>query len=168
MSSSFSLRCIGANAWTEKYLLALKCLLASSTLDKEHSKVHEQTVRFKLALDKDPDALASRSGEIIKSGFNLIPSTSDLSKFNDEFLSRHKNCARRTTSALAVRKLLNPGSSAVCEKDIAAVISLPTISLQEATEALQLLTSWKSGEVEGLRSKAAAKWPNATIFAAKP
>jgi hypothetical protein len=145
----------------------LKCLLASSALDKEHSKVHEQTIRFKLALDKDPDALAPKSGEVIKLEFNLVPSSMDLSTFNDKYLKKHKDCARRSISALATRKLLNPGSSSTCEKDIVAVINLPSISIQEATEALELLTSWKSSEVEALRSRAATKWPKATIFAAK-
>jgi hypothetical protein len=34
---------------TEKYLLALKCLLAAHSIEPPQSKLHEQLVRFRLA-----------------------------------------------------------------------------------------------------------------------
>ncbi|KAF8865474.1 N-terminal acetyltransferase A, auxiliary subunit [Acephala macrosclerotiorum] len=150
-----------------KYLLALKCLLAASALDKEHSKVHGQVVRFKLALDKDSDVLPPKSAEVVKSEFTLLPASVDLSKYNDEYLAKHKDCARRTLLALKVRKLLKPDSPLAVERDVAAVVNLPTITMEEAIEALELLALWKSSELDGYRTKAAAKWPKATIFAAK-
>jgi len=152
--------------YTEKYLLALRCLLAAAAIDREHSQVHEQIVRFKLAFDKDGAELPPKSAEIIKSELNLLLASTTPSKFNDEYLSKHKNCARRTLSALKVRKLLSPDSASSCEKDTAAVIDLPSITFQEAKEALELLSLWKSSKAESFRTTAAAKWPKATVFAA--
>lgn len=151
---------------TEKYLLALKCLLAAAALDKEHSKVHEQIVTFKLAIDKDTNGIAAKSAEVINSEFTLLPASVNLSQYNDEYLSRNKECARRTVSALKVRKLLVPDSAGQCGKDVVGVLKIPSITLEEATEALELLSSWKSSEVESFRKAAAAKWPKASIFEA--
>jgi hypothetical protein len=149
---------------TEKYLLALKCLLAAAALDKDHSKVHEHIVTFKLAIDKDMEGLPAKTSEVIKSEFILLPASVKLSQYNDEYLSRNKDCARRTVSALKVRKVLAPDSVGQCGRDIVAVLKLPSITLEEATEALELLSSWKSSEVEGFRKEAAAKWPKSIRF----
>ncbi|PMD48716.1 N-terminal acetyltransferase A, auxiliary subunit [Hyaloscypha variabilis F] len=150
----------------KKYLLALKCLLAAAALDKEHSKVHEQIIRFKLAPDKDIEGLPAKSAEVIKSEFTLLPPSVNLSQYNDEYLSRNKDCARRTLSVLKVRKLLTPDSVGQCAKDVAGVLKLPTITSEEAQEALELLSSWKSSELESFRKAASGKWPKASIFKA--
>jgi hypothetical protein len=150
----------------EKYILALKCLLAAAGLDGEHSKVHEQTVRFKLAIEKDIEELPPKSAEIIKSEVTLLPASKPLTQYNDEYLTKHRDCVRRTLSALSVRKLLSPDSASSCATDVAATIKLQSITMEEAKEALELLSSWQSAEVESFRSSAAAKWPNATAFVA--
>jgi hypothetical protein len=135
-------------------------------LDKEDSRVHEQIIRFKLAVDTASEDLHPKSAEIIKSEFTLIPASTPLAKFNEDYLSRHKDSVRKTISALKVRKLLSSNSTSSCERDIAAVIELPTITSEEARETLELLRTWKSSESESFRSKAAAKWPKATVFEA--
>ena len=150
---------------TEKYLLALKCLLAAWTLNKEHSKVHEQLIRFKQAIDQDSETLAPQAAEIIKSEFTLLPASKSLLQYNEDYLSRNKDCARRTLSALKVRKLLSPQSAVSCKKDAVDVIKLPSITIEEAKEALELLRSWNSSDIDSIRSQAAAKWPRATAFA---
>jgi hypothetical protein len=148
----------------EKYLLALKCLLAAADLDKEHSKVHEQIVRFKLAIDKNLEGVPAKSAEVIKSEFTLLPASVNLSQYNDEYLSKNMDCARRTLSALEVRKLLVPESAGQCQKDVVGVLNLPIVTLEEAREGLELLSSWKSSELETFRKAAAAKWPKASVF----
>jgi hypothetical protein len=150
---------------TEKYLLALKCLLAASSLGPEHSKVHEQKIRFKQAITSELESVPAKSAEVIKSEFTLLPESADLTQYNDEYLTKHKDCARRTVAALKVRKLLSPDKATDCEKSIAGVIELPNITVEEATEALDLLKSWNSSEAESLRAAAASKWPHATVFA---
>jgi peptide alpha-N-acetyltransferase len=149
---------------TEKYLLALKCLLAASVLDKEHSKVHEQTIRFKLALDENIKGLPTTSAEVIKTEFTLLPIPVNLAQYNDDYLSKHKDCARRTLSALKVRRMLSPNSAPSIERDAVAILNLPDITFEEAKEGLVVLNAWKSSEAETFRKIAATKWPKATVF----
>lgn len=145
--------------------MALKCLLAAAALDKEHSKVHEQIIRFKLAIDNNKETLSPQAAEVIKSEFNLLPAGADVTAYNDEYLSRNKDCSRRMVSALKVRKLLSPDSASSVEKDVVGVLDLPSITLDEAKEAYALLSAWKSNEAEAFRQLAEAKWPNASVFA---
>lgn len=112
------------------------------------------------------EGVSATSLEIIKSEFALLPSSTNPAKYNDEYLAKHKDSALSTLSAIRVRKLLSPDSALSCEKDVAAVIELPSVTLKEAEEALELLSSWKSTEVESFQSSAAAKWPKATVFSA--
>lgn len=127
--------------------------------------MHEQIIRFKLAIDKDIESVPQKSAEVIKSEFNLVPQSASLTQINDDYLSKNKDCARRIVSALKARKLLSPDSSSSCENDIAALIKLPSLTFEEAREILELLTSWKSSQADSFRSGAAAKWPKAAVFA---
>ncbi|TVY59127.1 N-terminal acetyltransferase A complex auxiliary subunit NAA15 [Lachnellula suecica] len=149
-----------------KYLLALRCLLAASALDKDNSKVHSQTIRFKLALDRDLASLDPKAAAVIKSEFTLIPSGTSLTQFNNAYLSAHKDWARRTLASLSSRKLLADSLAPSADADVVAVLKLDSVTLEEAAEGLELLKSWKSGEIEAFRKAAAAKWPKATVFAA--
>lgn len=128
--------------------------------------MHEQVVRFKLATDQDAETLSSQSAQIIKSEFTILPESTSLSQYNDEYLASHKDCARRTLSALKARSLIKPDLAASCQKDAAALIKLPSITIEEATETLELLRSWNSTDIDSFRSQAAAKWPKAVVFAA--
>jgi len=139
-------------------------LLAAAFLDKEHSKVHEQIVRFKLAIDKDSETLSPQSRDVIKSEFKLLPAAGDLERFNEEYLTKNKDCAQRTISALKVRKILSPDSASSVEKDIVGVLDLPSITIQEASQAYELLRSWRSSDSEAFRLLAGAKWPKSSIF----
>ncbi|TVY25801.1 N-alpha-acetyltransferase, NatA auxiliary subunit [Lachnellula hyalina] len=150
----------------KKYLLALRCLLAASALDNEHSKVHSQTIRFKLALDKDLATLPPKVAEIIKSEFTLLPESVSLTQFNNDYLSKYEDCARRTLSGLSARKLLAHDLAPSTDADVVKVLKIDNVAMEEAVEGLELLQSWKSGALEAFRKAAAAKWPNATVFAA--
>jgi N-alpha-acetyltransferase 15/16, NatA auxiliary subunit len=46
------------------------------------------------------------------------------------------------------------------------ILKLPTITWEEAKEAFELLSSWKSGEVNNFQKEAAARWPKALAFEA--
>jgi len=149
----------------EKFVPALKCLVAAAAIDSENSKVHEQIVRFKQAIDGEIEIINPISAGVIKSKFTLMPPSISLMQYNDEYLAKNTDYARRTISGLRVRRQLSPETASTCEKDVASVVKLPRIALEEAVEALALLKSWKSGEIESFLSDAAAKWPNATVFA---
>merc|ERR1711939_1076550 len=60
----------------KKYLLALKCLLAASALDKGNTTVKEQTSRFKAALDTDSESISPKAKEVIKSEFAALGASS--------------------------------------------------------------------------------------------
>jgi hypothetical protein len=122
-------------------------------------------ILFKLAIDKDLATLSSKAAEIVKSEFTLLPLSANLSKYNDDYLTKNKDCARKTISGLKVRKLLSPDHLAAIEKDLVNVLEAPTITFEVAKEAFELMSLWKSGEVEAFRLKAAIQWPNASIFA---
>ncbi len=126
--------------------------------------MHEQIVRFKLAIDKDNETLSPQGRDVIKSEFTLLPAGGDLKRFNEEYLTNNRDCAQRTVSALKVRKILSPDSASSVEKDIISVLDLPSITIQEASEAYELLRSWRSNESEAFRLLAGAKWPKASIF----
>ena len=117
-------------------------------------------------MEKDMEGVPAKSLEIIKSEFTLLPSSTNPAKYNDEYLAKHKDSAPSTLSAIRVRKLLSSDSASSYEKDVAAVIKLPNVTMKEAEEALELLSSWQTAEVESFRSSAAAKWPKATVFSA--
>jgi peptide alpha-N-acetyltransferase len=149
----------------EKYLLALKCLLASFKIEPSHPVVHEHIVRFKQAIDATPSTLSSKTAEAIQAEFDLIPSSISILSFNDEFLSNHKDSARHVIAALRVRKSLPSHDQAKLEKDLLAVLELSSITLEDAVDGLDLLASWNSSHSEAYRTKALSKWPEATIFA---
>jgi hypothetical protein len=108
--------------------------------------------------------MPAKSAEVIKSEFTLLPPSVNLSQYNDDYLSRNKDCARQTLSALNVRKLLEPDSVGQCGKDVVDMLKLPNITSEEAQEGLELLNSWKSSELTSFRKAAVEKWPKASIF----
>lgn len=140
---------------TDKYLLALKCLNASSALDAAHPTVHEQTVRLKRAIDSAASSLDAKTAEVIKSEFSLIPESTSLAQFNADFLARHKESAAHVLSASRVQSLLTPTD----KKAVSSILELPSTTLEQAIEGLSL-----ADEKDGYRSVAASKWPNATAF----
>lgn len=54
---------------TEKYLLALKCLIAASSLDKENESVKEQKTRFKKVVESELEGVDAKVVELIKEEF---------------------------------------------------------------------------------------------------
>lgn len=153
------------NEMTEKYLLALRCLLASSRLDPSHPKVHTQTIQLKQALNTDLSSVDPEVAPILTSEFTLLPANTALAQFNNEYMSKHKNDARRTLAGLEVRKLLADDLAPKADADVVGVLSIDGVKMEEAVEGLELLKAWKSSEVEAFKSAAEKKWPKATVFA---
>lgn len=60
--------------------------------------------------------------------------------------------------------MLQPDSAANVQKDVAALIKLPSITFEEAVDVMQLLQVWKSTEADSFKTAAANKWSHATIF----
>lgn len=151
-----------ANYLAERYLLALRCLLAASRLDSEHPTVHEHIVRFKQAISAS-SSLKPKIAEVIMLEFTLFPDSTTLSQFNDDFLLKHKDSASHIIAGARVQHSLRPGDQTE-NTDLQNILNLPTTTLEQAIEGLELLSSWKSPKVETYRLYAKSKWPEATAF----
>ncbi|KAI9840041.1 MAG: hypothetical protein M1819_000233 [Sarea resinae] len=150
----------------QKYLLALKCLLAASKLDPESPVVHEQTIRFRHTLDTLSTPLEPRVAEVIASEFSLLPTSTNLTEHNDAFLARHKDSAPHIHAFLRIRFLLSPESKVQNEKDLHATLGLSTIDQSQAVEGLKLLDMWKAetSVKDQYRKAATERWPEASAF----
>ncbi|KAK4994014.1 hypothetical protein LTR66_005875 [Elasticomyces elasticus] len=151
-----------------KHLLALKCLLATHSLDPDSAALHVQTVRFRQALDNLSEPLPENVSQVIKSTFEekLLPPSTSLSDFNSSFLSKHKNSASHVQATLRVCHMLDASRKQQNEQDLQATLDLPLIQIHEATEALLLLDEWESAPSvrKAYLDAAKRKWPEATAF----
>ncbi|KAK3060496.1 hypothetical protein LTS18_008422, partial [Coniosporium uncinatum] len=152
------------------YLLALKCLLAAHSIDPENPILHAQLIRFKQTLDSLPkeDALPSKADEVVKATAEAILPQGDLTKFNDDFLSKHSKSAAHTRSALIARLLLDKSSQANNEKELTLTLDLDDVTIADALAGLANLKSWKSDSKvqEEYLEKAKKRWPEASVFGA--
>ncbi|KAF2196701.1 TPR-like protein [Delitschia confertaspora ATCC 74209] len=149
----------------KKYALALKCLLAARELDPENPTLHEQTIRFRKAVDAAKD-LPSQVTEVLKSSFTWLPAGADLKSYNNEWQQKHLDSAPHLQSAYKVRAFLDPGTKEVNEKDIQKLLDLPSNTQEQALAGLSCLEEWGSDEKtrEAYREAAAGRWPEATVF----
>ncbi|KAF2964432.1 hypothetical protein GQX73_g9157 [Xylaria multiplex] len=151
----------------EKYLLALHCLNAALAIDPANPVVHEQTVRFRQEINLKLASLPAKVAEVIKTEFTAIDASTDLKKYNADFLKKHKESAAHVVSAVKIRKLLGEDQKA-CEKALFDVLSLKTEDWEPAAEAHGLLLQWRSGEAEAFRKAAGETWPEVTAFNPPP
>jgi tetratricopeptide (TPR) repeat protein len=147
---------------TAKYLQALKCLLAADSIDSSNPTVHSQAIRFQQAISNA--TLSPKVAEVIKFEFTLPASKGPSSDLNEKFLSQHNSSARHIISALRTRSVLASNDQSKNESVLLEILTLPTITFEEAAEGLELLKSWRSSQEDTYRSKAALKWPEATVF----
>lgn len=153
-----------ANDSTEKYLLALRCLKAALGLDAENPKVHEQAIRLRRALTAELETLPPKTGEVIKAAFTEVPASADLTKLNQEFREKHKASPQHVLSSIRVQEKLGEDRRKL-GNDVVGLLKLENIQLEDASDAQELLTSWKSGELDAFKKAAAQKWPESSIFA---
>ncbi|KAI9656742.1 MAG: hypothetical protein M1821_003381 [Bathelium mastoideum] len=150
----------------KKYLLALKCLLAASSIDSANPTLHEQTVRFRQAISSLPEPLPEPISSIIEKNFTLLPKSTDLATFNENFLSQHKDSPRHLHAYLKVRQLLDPKSQADGEAQLHKTLEMEDIEIEDAIGGLSLLHQWNSSpEVKKAYLDAARKrWSEASVF----
>ncbi|KAI0100575.1 tetratricopeptide [Nemania sp. FL0031] len=151
----------------EKYLLALRCLNAALAIDAANPIVHEQAVRFHQEINSKLASLPPKVAEVIKSEFTAIAASTDLKKYNAEFLAKHKDSAPHVVSAVKIQKLLGEDQK-TCEKALFGVLSLKSADWEPAAEALGLLLQWRSSEAEAFKTAAQETWPEVTMFSPAP
>jgi hypothetical protein len=138
--------------------------LAAAKINTDHPTVHEHTIRFKLAVDSASSSLKPQTAEVIKSEFNLLAASGSLTAVNSSFLSKYQDSPRHIFAALRVNQLLPSKNESKDQQAVLNTLDLSSITLEDASEGLDLLQSWKSSQVDTFRSKATSRWPEATIF----
>ncbi|KAL8721680.1 MAG: hypothetical protein Q9225_001680 [Loekoesia sp. 1 TL-2023] len=154
----------------KKYLLALRCLLATQSIDSSHPLYHEQSIRLRQTLNSLPEPLSPKIFEILESEFSsLIPPDADLLKLNSDFLAKNNESAAHVQASLKVRQLLDHKTSDDNQKDVIRTLALPSVSLEDAVGGLELLNDWKaqSRYREDYIASAHERWPEATAFMSK-
>jgi hypothetical protein len=146
----------------KKYVLALRCLTAASALDPKSPRVHEHTMAFaqllKTATDIEPKVL-----EVLKAEFKAVDPSTDLVKFNDEFLTVNKDSPGHFLSAVKVQKLLGQDKTK-SEEGVCSILDIPSATYEDAIEGLEVLKSWRSPQ-EFYKKAAQQKFPNVTRLA---
>ncbi|KAF2771686.1 N-terminal acetyltransferase A, auxiliary subunit [Teratosphaeria nubilosa] len=156
-----------------QYLPALKCLLATSSLNSEHPKVHEQGGRFKLALDNLKEPLPEQVKKVIDETYLAkFDRTKSLEQGNDEYLQKFKHSAPHVQSVVRLRHALKPQAEDTKKKgleNLLETLKLEGITLRQAQDGLEVLGDIQAGaEAKEAYAKAArAKWPEATAFTAQ-
>ena len=157
------------NTVAEKYLLALKCLLAIHELDPADPTLHTQVYHFRATIEKSREEMPSRVAEIIALELkSLLSGDQSLSDWNHSFIATHKSSASHVQAGLRVRELIDASSREQNEKDLIETLSLEGMTLAEAIAGLELLEEWRSSaEVVSAYQKAAGSiWSAATAFKA--
>ncbi|KAG0633342.1 NMDA receptor-regulated protein 1-domain-containing protein [Tuber brumale] len=159
-------QCAGFEVYSrrKKWLLALKCLIAAHKTEKENPVVHEQTIRFRRAVDSLVDEdIKEPSREVLTAELeSILPKATDLKSYNEEFLNSHKDSPKHVHGALRARHLLSPEEANIAD-ELANALSLENLTLKEAVEGQALLTDLKV-ENKDYNQKASEKFPDAAAF----
>ncbi len=154
----------------EKFLLALRTLIASHELSPSNPTTYEQIFRFQQAISKLSDPLPPKAMEVINAEFNtILPAGTDLTKHNDEFMQEYHGSASNVQAALRVRRLLDPGSNEKNQQDVIRTLALEGSNLEDAVRGLDLLKEWKAKDryLNDYVAAAHERWPEASAFEKK-
>ncbi len=154
--------------YSEKYLLALRCLLAARSIDSSNPTTHEQTVRYRRALNSIPEPLNAKLSEVIESEFSpILSKDADLSQYNSDYRSKHHNSAAHVQVGISTLYFLEPKTHEDNHKDILRTLALDSASLNDAIRGLKLLNAWKAEQRirDDYIAAAHARWPEASAFA---
>ncbi|KAL8700642.1 MAG: hypothetical protein Q9224_000870 [Gallowayella concinna] len=154
----------------EKYLLALRCLLAAQSIQSSHPISYEQAIRLRHTLRSLSEPLTSKASEVLEAEFSpLIPPDADLLRLNSDYLAKNSDSAAHVQASLRVRQLLDPKTADDNQKDVIRTLAVPSVSLEDAIRGLDLLKEWKaeSRYREDYVAAAHERWPEATVFTSK-
>lgn len=155
------------NAVTDNYLPALKCLLAASSIDPEHPKCHEQSIRLQHTLAKLSEPLPAPVKEVIDSTFLSKMPSKPLSEQNEAYLAEHKSSPQHIQAVIRARQVLGPESSgSESASQLLQSLKLDSTTHVDAEEGLRLLGEIKAGDntKQEYKTAAGARWPEASAF----
>jgi peptide alpha-N-acetyltransferase len=154
---------------SEKYLLALKCLLAANSIDSSDPTLHVQLLRFRLALNGLQEPLPEKVSSIVSEEFaKLLPTSENLDAWNESYLTSHKESVEHVRAALTARLLINTDTKAQSEKELLSTLDLDDSTLEKAIAGLEVLDEWKSNSTarQAYIKKAHEKWQESSAFVA--
>ena len=164
-------RTVCANNVAEKYLPALKCLLATRRLQPDHPQSHYQSLRFRRALEEDKTPLDPKMNAVIQENFisQIADPEKSLETLNEEFLFAHWHSPKHVQAGVRLLELLHPELEPAKEKATKHLIQTlgeKGTTIEDAVEGLRVLRELegsKSGREEYLK-KAKERWPEATVL----
>lgn len=155
----------------EKYLLALKCILAAHAIDHADPILHQQVFRLRHTLNTLPkDSLSAKTAEIIHSEFEPHCSKDEnLKKWNEAFLEAHKTSIAHVQAGLKVRTMVDSTTKEKNEQQLLKTMELSSAQLKDAVNGFDLLHEWKSSSEVREKYKEAAhkRWTEASAFSDK-
>ena len=155
------------NSLAEKYLLALRTLLASHALSPSDPTTHEQAIRLAHTFRTQTEPPDRKVQEVIAAEFDsILPATTDLSKHNEEFLQKHHQSAPHVQACLKMKQFLDPSSSEKNQQDIIRTLALEGSSLEDAVRGSELLKEWQAKDQyrDDYLAAAHERWPEASAF----
>jgi peptide alpha-N-acetyltransferase len=155
----------------DKYLPALRCLLAAQSLHAEHPKIHELSCRLKHALETSSESLPEQSQQVINELFTAKFGPTPVQDENQKYFEEHKGSAAHVLAVYHVRQALQPDDKDLSSKavqDLLPTLSSPTTTLKDALHGLQLIKELGATDAEKQSYVEAAKenWPRASVFKA--
>lgn len=156
-------------ALLDKLLLALQCLLKSIKVDPRHATLHEQLVRFALAVQKAGLSLKPSVKAVIDQHWSTLYQGQDLEVFTSAFVEKNKDLGSipHTVSAAIAIALLHPSEKSKAE----ALLFLSegeqyqkTRSLENVVLIQKTLKSLRSSRLQEWKDKAKVWFPKATAF----
>lgn len=128
-----------------------------------------QLVQYRQELDQALASLPPKVQEVLKADSTAVPPSADLRKYNADFRRRHAASVEHGIAAIRAAHLLGE-DRAKCAREMTALLDLDRVGLGEAVSILEALSArpWAGGEeAAAFRNKAAEKFPEATVFAAR-
>ena len=94
----------------------------------------------------------------------LLPSAStDLKKFNDDWLEKNKDGAEHVLAGLQARQHLHKASKDANEKEVLELLERQETLLPDAVMAVEVVREW-GGDVAKVTATARERWPEASAF----
>ncbi|KAF9575720.1 N-alpha-acetyltransferase 16, NatA auxiliary subunit [Mortierella alpina] len=154
-----------------KLLLALKSLLKALDIDANHATLHEQLVRFALAVQKGASLLKPEVKAVIDQQWTVLYQGLDLEGFNTSFITRNKatGSVPHVISAAIAASLINPADKSKAEELLFTVQEdkyQQSRSLDNVVLVLKTLRSMRSSRLQEWKDKAKTWYPRAAPFQA--
>lgn len=154
-------------------LLALKALLKAHKIDASNATLHEQLVRFSLAVRKSEIKPSTKT--VVDKHWETLYHGQDLATFTGAFLKQQKDSAvgsvpHLISAAIAASLMDSSKAGKETAEEILFLMAKEEAkfgksrSVENVQVAIKTLKSLKSARTQELKAQAAAWFPRATAF----